>query len=41
MMFLKDEIEKERRKSLADEQKIRKLEGVMDSNARKMEEQIR
>ena len=37
MMFLKDEIEKERRKSLADEQKIRKLEGIIDVNARKME----
>ena len=29
MMFLKEQIDKERRKSMADEEKIRKLEGAI------------
>ena len=41
LLFLKDEIEKERRKSLADEQKIKKLEALIGDNAKKTEDQIR
>ena len=40
-MFLKSEIEKERRKSLADEQKIRKLESILNENAKQAENKIR
>lgn len=29
LLFLKDEIDKERRKSVADEEKIKKLQGVI------------
>lgn len=39
-MFLKEEIEKERRKSMADEEKVRKLEGVIEVNSKKMELKI-
>ena len=38
---MKSEIDKERRKSLADEQKIQKLEGIINENAKKAENQIR
>lgn len=30
LLYLKEEIDKERRKSLADEQKVRKLEGIIN-----------
>ena len=38
---MKSEIEKERRKSLADEQKIRKLENILNENAKQAESKIR
>ena len=41
LLFLKGEIEKERRKSLADEQKIRKLENILNENAKQAESKIR
>ena len=40
MLFLKEELDNERRKSLADEEKIRKLEGVIQTNSKKMEQKI-
>ena len=40
MLFLKEEIEKERRKSMADEQKVRQLEGLIEVNSKKMEIKI-
>lgn len=37
LLFLKQEIDKERRKSLADDQKIQKLEQILDESSRKTE----
>lgn len=41
LLFLKDEIDKERRKSLADDQKIKKLQGIISQNAKQTGIQIR
>lgn len=41
MLFLKNEIDNERRKSLADEQKIKKLEQILGENTKKTEDKIR
>lgn len=41
LLFLKNEIENERRKSLADEQKVRKLEQILNENTKKTEDRIR
>ena len=40
-MAIKQELDKERRKSLADEQQIRKLQGILQDNASKTQDQIR
>jgi hypothetical protein len=37
LLFLKQEIDKERRKSLADEQKIQKMEQIIDSSSKQTE----
>lgn len=34
LLFLKQEIDKERRKSLADEQKIQKMEQIIDTSSK-------
>lgn len=41
LLFMKNEIENERRKSLADEQKIKKIEQILAENAKKTQEKIR
>lgn len=41
LLFLKQEIDKERRKSLADEQKIQKMEQILESSSKQTEEKIR
>lgn len=41
LLFLKNEIENQRRKSMADEQKIKKLELILGENSKKTEEKIR
>lgn len=41
LLFLKTEIENERRKSMADEQKVKKLEQILNENAKKTEDKIR
>lgn len=37
LLFLKEEIDKERRKSLADEQKIQKMQQIIDSSSKQTE----
>jgi hypothetical protein len=39
--MLKDEVEQERRKSMADQQKIKKIEKVLEDNELKAEERVR
>lgn len=41
LLFLKQEIDKERRKSLADDQKIQKLEQILAESSMKTEEKIK
>lgn len=41
MLFLKNEIDKERRKSMADEQKLNKLQQVLGENTEKTEAKIK
>lgn len=41
LLFLKTEIENERRKSMADEEKVKKLEKILNENAKKTEDKIR
>ena len=41
LLFLKNEIDKERRKSLADEQKLGKLQQILDENTNKTADRIK
>lgn len=41
LLFLKNQIDKERRKSLADEQKLTKLQQILDENTNKTADRIR
>ena len=41
LLILKEELDKERRKSQMDEEKIKKLEDVLEKNVQKAEEKLR
>ena len=41
LLLLKQEVDQERRKSMADQQKIKKIETVIQDNTYKAEDQIR
>lgn len=41
LLMLKDEVENERRKSMADQQKIKKIEKVLEENEGKAEARVR
>lgn len=41
LLMLKEEVDQERRKSMADQQKIKKIESVLQDNVYKAEERVR
>ena len=41
LLLLKQEVDQERRKSMADQQKIKKIEGILQDNTYKAEDRIR
>lgn len=41
LLMLKEEVDQERRKSMADQQKIKKIESILQDNVYKAEERVR